>query len=64
MIIVIGKKDRETLKDAQVYIRERGERYLLETPFRDKEIGERLAMDCFKIANRIRKIVGLPPLEK
>lgn len=58
MIIVIGKKDKEILKDAQVYIREKGEQYLWGENSKD------LARDCFNIANRIRKVVGLPPLEK
>lgn len=64
MIIVIGKKDKQILEDAQVYIRERGEQYLWEPPFGEKECGEDLARDCFSIANRIRKVVGLPSLEK
>ena len=61
MIIVIGKEDRALLKDAQVYLRERGKIYLTEKPiFGNPESNKKLKDDCFKIARRICKALRIP----
>lgn len=57
MIIVIGKKDRASMMDAQAYVHQYGELMLKEqwvSPDSAKIIDE----DCQNIANRILKALG------
>jgi hypothetical protein len=57
MIIVIGKKDRASMMDAQAYVHQYGELMLKEqwvNPDSAKIIDE----DCQNIANRILKALG------
>ena len=54
MIIVIGKEDKALLKDAQVYLRERGDIYAIEKPlFGSSNTNTILKEDCYKIGRRI-----------
>ena len=62
MIIVIGKKDKALLKDAQVYLRERGDIYATEKPlFGGTKYNTSLKEDCYKIGRRICKAIGIKP---
>ena len=55
MIIIIGKEDKLLVQDAQAYIQQCGS-YIK----RKKAIGwESISEDCYKIARRLRKAIGL-----
>ena len=60
MIIVIGKKDKALIADAQAYVRQCGEQWLKDKPWLgDKGNNERIAKDCRKIADRLLRTIGI-----
>ena len=60
MIIVIGKKDKELIADAQAYVRQCGEFWEKDKPWlEDKSNNERIVKDCNKIADRLLRTIGI-----
>lgn len=57
MIIVIGKKDKALLLDAQAYVAQCGKSFYRDG-YTDRETAKILDEDCQKIANRLLKAVG------
>ena len=57
MIIIIGKKDRNLMRDAQAYVHQCGNNF-----YNDRltkyETAKVLDKDCQRIANRILKALG------
>ena len=59
MIIVIGKKDKALIADAQAYVRQCGEQWLKKPWLGEKGYNERIAKDCRKIADRLLRAIGI-----
>ena len=57
MIIVIGKKDRASMMDAQAYVHQYG-KLILKEQWANPDSAKIIDADCQKIANRILKALG------